>query len=390
MLTFVFDNPQISRDNLYPLIHKGMNLTEPCWLTRWFDSFQVDYNIVGIKQSTSKSWYPITINFWDFDYNYLQSLNQDVVEKLVDGNLRLLFLYREADDPRLIQKHIQKMCDDAGARSELVWLISGNSQADSVSNCRFFWYFDINYFFQTQKSVIPTISSKPRNKNITCLSRVDKPWREWFVYNLSRFIDLDQNYISYGAVKNLDKFTDVSIWQEPMNTSKGLPINALAPNESWRSLLPLKADDLTSDKHNDHTTIVEQHFQNSYWNVVLETLLETELPNGVFVTEKTLKPIRNGQSFLILGCAGTLEFLKDKGYQTFENCIDESYDLVTSVHDRWYQVYQLTLYLAKSDGDKLRKLQSSSLPIIHHNQQHFQRSRHIEIKNLAADLDAIE
>lgn len=392
MLTFVCDTFEKRISNLYPLHYNGQDLTEPCWLVSWLDNLHIDYNMVTIENATPESWYPVAINFWNFNCDYLQHLSMQVKEKLSARGLRLIFLYREADDPGLIKQHINQMSERWQIHNEQIWLISGNSLADQTPQCRFFWYFDINYFFQTKKSLCPKINRGSRDRKITCLARVHKQWREWFVYNLSRSIDLEKNYISYGAIPNIIDSDDINIWQDPAWRSVNHIDNRMdiiPPSDKWRLALPLRADNFDSEQHNDHSLILAQHYQNSYWNVVLETLLDTEVSGGVFVTEKTLKPIRNGQSFLVLGCAGTLAFLKSKGYQTFDKFIDESYDTVTSVHDRWWYVYQNALELANLSSDQLAALQRHCLPTIQHNQKHFQRDRVNEICLLTAYLEAI-
>ena len=58
-----------------------------------------------------------------------------------------------------------------------------------------------------------------------------------------------------------------------------------------------------------------------------QTLEEVDIP---FVTEKTFKPIQYQPPFMVYGHSGTLKFLHNLGFETFENLFDESYDSVTS------------------------------------------------------------
>lgn len=388
MLTFAVDNLENKHNNLYPLRYSDYTLTEPNWILRWFDYYSIEYSIVQSKNANQDTWYPIGINFWNFNYDYLQNLPTAVKEKLIQGSIRILFIYRESDSPRKIRQHISKMCNDHNIDSDLIWLICGNSHVNGIPNTRFFWYFDCNYFFQTQNSPTLTINNETRKNKITCLSRVHKHWREWFVFNLCRFASHNQNYISYGLVPN-DDSSDFNLWGTYNQFFNNRPIDIEEPNESWKSSLPLKADNLSPEQHNQHSIIIPEFFQNSYWNIILETLLATDTRKGVFVTEKTLKPIRNGQSFLILGCQGSLAFLRDQGYKTFSNAIDESYDELESVHDRWYCVLEQAKKLSTAGYPYLDKVQKYCLKSIEHNQLHFQRSRYHEILGLATYLDSV-
>ena len=390
MPTFVVDDPDRGFRNLYPLIVDGQDLTEPCWLTCWLDLYDIDYNTITVDRATPNSWYPISINFWNFSQDYLRCLPDPVLEKLSAGSIRVLFLYREADDPGRIRQHIIDLCQQHGLDPDLFWLISGNTLADHTPNSRFFWYFDVNYFQQTLHSPTVNINPLPREKKITCLSRVHKHWREWFVYNLWRRTNSADHYLSHSGVIQKDvEIDDINIWEEKKyrRFQDGRPINIVPPD--WLDEDRPRADDLSTDQHNTHSLVIAEHFQNSYWNIVLETLLDTEVSGGVFVTEKTLKPIRNAQAFVILGCQHTLEFLKQHGYKTFNGIIDESYDHMPNIHDRWGLVYNIAVDLANRPQEYLEGLQTRCVPILEHNQKHFQRSRRDAVQNLTAYLDTI-
>lgn len=388
MLTFVVDDLNSKFNNLVNPNFETEYWTIPAWL----DYYKIDYNMVTAEHAISNSWYPIGINFWNFNQDYLQILPNGIREKLSSGEIRLLFSYREADDPSKIRDHIETMARQHACDPDQIWLLSGNSEADKIRCCRFFWWVDTNLYFQTKNSPVPKINESLRNHRVTCLSRVHKNWREYFVYNLYKTSDPEKNYISYGNVKNYDADSDFVLWK-PLDLyieSRGFMDNFFQnPDEHWKNILPLRADDLDSNQHNTHNLIVKEHFQDSYWNIVLETLLSTENPDGISITEKTLKPLRNGQSFVILGCQHSLAFLRERGYLTFNNVIDESYDTVNDVRERWYRVLELSRYLSKMPEEQLHAMQQKSLPAICHNQQHFLRDRRQELLNLTTHLDAV-
>lgn len=394
MLTLAVDNLAERYQNMTPLHFQGHVLTETVWLMRWMDHYNIEYNTVKVQHATPETWYPVAINFWHFEFDYLQALPDSVKQKLIRNEIRVLFLYREADDPARIMRHIDQMCQTHGFDPECFVLVSGNTLADRVPGSRFFWFFDVDLYFRNLNTATLAVNTQPRTHNVTCLSRVHKSWREWFVYNLYRLPQRRHNFLSYGNVVDQD-LNDFEIWTSdnlrarlPQQVRK-IAASLLPPDDHWRCRLPLRADDLDGDQHNDHATLVPQHFQQSYWNIVLETLLDTEVSGGVFVTEKTLKPVRNGQSFLVLGCQHSLEFIRHKGYKTFANAIDESYDDISSVHDRWYAVFSLARSLAQADTSLMQTLQRRCLEAIQHNQQHFSRDRRPEIMDLVRWLQSI-
>ena len=72
-----------------------------------------------------------------------------------------------------------------------------------------------------------------------------------------------------------------------------------------------------------------EDFRNSYLNLVVESRLE----NIGYLTEKVYKPLRTGQLFLVQGPPGTVRYLRSIGFDTYDDFIDHSYDMI----DDWQQ-----------------------------------------------------
>lgn len=89
-------------------------------------------------------------------------------------------------------------------------------------------------------------------------------------------------------------------------------------NNQWQQEKKLLSSECINDLSCNHPA-----FTQSYINIVTETIMRGE----VFIGEKTWKPIASGQFFLILGCAGTVSYLRNIGVDVFDDIIDHSYDL---------------------------------------------------------------
>lgn len=72
----------------------------------------------------------------------------------------------------------------------------------------------------------------------------------------------------------------------------------------------------------------------SYLDLVSETSISADV-NNKFITEKTYRSIAFGNLFLIIGEPFTLKTLKEKGFVTFDNVFDESYDTEINFFKRW-------------------------------------------------------
>lgn len=88
-------------------------------------------------------------------------------------------------------------------------------------------------------------------------------------------------------------------------------------------------------RKNPHHAFNEGHpsmdlYSDSFIEVVPETLYD----QGLFITEKTIKPIATKTPFLILSNYKYLKFLRNYGFKTFNTLIDESYDEYKHVQDR--------------------------------------------------------
>jgi hypothetical protein len=135
---------------------------------------------------------------------------------------------------------------------------------------------------------------------------------------------------------------------------------------------PFRADSCTSEQHNLYSNTVQDHFKDSYLNVILETHLDVDQSGGVFITEKTFKPIKNCQPFIVFGAKGTIQQLKRMGYRTFDHVIDHSYDGIENNTQRWNTAYQEFTRLISSD---IHEIYLSCRADLEHNQRLFLSSK---------------
>jgi hypothetical protein len=65
--------------------------------------------------------------------------------------------------------------------------------------------------------------------------------------------------------------------------------------------------------------------------IVLETLFDD---TRLHLTEKTLRPIACGKPFMLAATPGSLQYLRNYGFETFGEHIDESYDSIVDPRKR--------------------------------------------------------
>lgn len=89
------------------------------------------------------------------------------------------------------------------------------------------------------------------------------------------------------------------------------------------------------------------------------------------ITEKTFKPICQQLPFVLASTAGSLEYLRRYGFQTFGNVWDESYDEETDDMIRIEKIAALLKDLDSQSPRELDALYRAALPAVQHNYQHF-------------------
>lgn len=82
---------------------------------------------------------------------------------------------------------------------------------------------------------------------------------------------------------------------------------------------------------------VGSRFQASFYSkvaldIVTETVYNYYYP---YISEKTLRPIACKRMFIIVGAPGILDLLHQKGFITFGDVVDESYDSIQDPVLRW-------------------------------------------------------
>lgn len=81
--------------------------------------------------------------------------------------------------------------------------------------------------------------------------------------------------------------------------------------------------DIDQNQAEFQRNFVPDWYDSTHFSLVAETQVNG---NNLFVTEKTFKPIAYYHPFLIVGQPGVLKFLKENGFETFENIFNEIYD----------------------------------------------------------------
>lgn len=106
-------------------------------------------------------------------------------------------------------------------------------------------------------------------------------------------------------------------------------------------------------------------YTDTYFSIVTETVFE--YPHS-FRTEKIWKPIMMGHPWIACANRGYYQDLRNLGFQTFDDLIDESFDHIDHNQDRIQRLHDVVVDLCNQDLDSFMR---SCQDICKYNQQHY-------------------
>lgn len=322
--------------------------------------------VVRTTDAPVGAWYPIVLGYFDFSADYLSAVSRAAYQKLKNKQIKLIFTYHEGDHPGRIRQRIDQLCADHEINSELVWLISGNSAADQYYNSIYWPELEFMYWRTVDRSQSSVYHLNPRSRTFTGLCRIDKLWRKVFMSELWKNRLHERGYFSYTQhlLGSEDEYYGCALQNNYLKNKQSQVDEFIAAG-------PFFVDQLDTDTHNNYAANMTNLYQDSYFNIVLETMIDIDGSNGQFITEKTFKPIFNNQFFVVVSSAGHLAHLHNLGYKTFGRAIDEYYDTITNNQERFECVLELTKTLCSKSLDELHELYQKLQTEIQHNHQVF-------------------
>lgn len=109
------------------------------------------------------------------------------------------------------------------------------------------------------------------------------------------------------------------------------------------------------------------HIGKHYHTYFVEIVCETDIYSNKFFTEKTLKNFHLGKPFLLFSGPGSLEYLKSRGFLTFEPYINEHYDTIDCVYARHRAIIDEIDRLAQLPFFDLQTILHNLAPVFNHN-----------------------
>lgn len=351
--------------------------TTPLRIEEYCQQHQYPIELYTLDQFPDGCWYPICLGFFDFAVDYIALLPDACLVALREQRLRLLFMYHEGDNPSKINQRLDLLCQQHRLNPASYAFVSSNTMADQLPRFVAFQDFELWYYQRNLDTPALAINTN-RSRDFLCLNRTHKSWRACVLADLVAIGVMHNSILSYC---NVDNNNDQ---ENPLQIDLIPQLRYLT--QRFLEQAPYHADNLSDDQRNDHSQFASELYKNTFCNIVTESQLDVDQSGGVFLTEKTFKPIKHAQMFFVVGAAGSLAELRRMGYRVFDHVLDNSYDDIEDATQRWLSLRDA---IRKAQAQGLQSLYQQCIDDLAQNQQLFLTAPTQRLNTLAERLEKI-
>jgi hypothetical protein len=301
------------------------------------------------------------------EHNYIFCFDQEPIHLNIHAGT-FQHVYDQNDDINMITRNIKRS-------GQIGYLLTSEYQSENVEQiCQKYNWLPLYYFFHGWASLdwyrgydktflITPVAERKIQKTFLAPNRIiagERKHRLEMLYHIFKN-QMTDNHVScpvacpaegthiFEAIDSLaSKYSDVqTVFQD-----QSLPLQFKGETDHpmhscWLSLFDQAAESLLY--------------------LVTETVASGR---RLHITEKTFKPIAMGMPFVIVGTKGSLKYLRDYGFKTFEGIWDESYDDADD-EKRIQRISSLLRSLHELPTSAKQDLFEKCIPVIKHNWNHF-------------------
>jgi hypothetical protein len=212
--------------------------------------------------------------------------------------------------------------------------------------------------------LIDRARTRQPTKTFLCPNRIIgglRDHRVLFLYHLFR-MGLDHNHISAPKICPVENVDILTIAQRYYNTYPDI-LQVLTQT----NLPMLFSGETTQQMSSYHLTNFDEAADSLVY-VPTETVF---FGRRLHLTEKTFKAIALEMPFVLLAPAGSLAYLREYGFKTFDHVFDESYDLEVDDLKRIEKVAKLLKSLDNLTPAERLDIHRACVDVVEHNYQHF-------------------
>ena len=225
---------------------------------------------------------------------------------------------------------------------------------------------------------VPSISNIQPTKRFSIMSRRYVKDRLFLFCELIEHDLLDQFYYSFH---NVDPYQHKVLAEVP-EIKKSLPLEYQTPKIlNWTNNIPYCINNEYDNYTNQYSNKIYNTILQAQFHIIVETIFDegiyqVDASNIIpWITEKTYKAIACKKIFLCYGMQGSLNVLKQMGFQTFDNIIDETYDTIEDPVLRRAALVKEIMRLSLLTTQETEELIKQAKDITDHNLQIFEKKK---------------
>ena len=283
--------------------------------------------------------------------NHILATIYDINAPVEDEKFRPIILIANSDyNSKLITELVQRKQQNEIARGSTTKVISWYYFAHAFIALD--WYRQ--YKFYTNEDLI---KNRTFEYNFITQNRLVSGARN---YRLVLMAGLEESSLTDNALVSYTRYTEE-------DTRYRVPLTKLAKIKHYCS------GSKRFDEHGDTIENQSMHINvgthlSSFFNLITETCFYESFNH---LTEKTFRPIAMLQPFVLASTAGSLAYLKQYGFKTFDRWIDESYDTISNPFKRIDAIVRVMDNVCSLSKDQQQAMYQEMLPTLIHNRNHF-------------------
>jgi len=193
-------------------------------------------------------------------------------------------------------------------------------------------------------------NQKTTNKHWDLLLGEASENKDWLYEVISDHPVLDKTFLTYFG-----KDTTQGYWSNDVVRPKKHTAETLGPLAN-RFNTQIRCSDLLDPAI----------YNMTHYTAMIETTIHNDF---AMFSEKEAKPIIAQRPFIIFGARGQLKAFRSLGFKTFDDVIDESYDIIDFQKQRWQKALDSMLQLTKKDPVEVHEKLAD---VLEHNKSHFE------------------
>jgi hypothetical protein len=232
-----------------------------------------------------------------------------------------------------------------------------------------FDYFEFHYKNKLSNNnnnkLISATFTRPDRRLFLCLNKVPRSHRFHLWHALNRKRLLNHGHVSMWPDAGWEAVRD--------NDHGDSELQEYIRRLPDRSIKPWVLDHARAE---DEYTFDSWLYQDTDISLISETCFYDD---QLFITEKIYKAIANFHPFIIVGPTRSLEYLRSRGYRTFDTVWDESYDTVPNTPDKITAIVELLNSLNQikmSDFERWKSMMLQCMEIAAYNERLFMSRNH--------------